>query len=196
MLMWWTEGALGSVPLTWALIPLWGASQVMLVVKNPPAKAEDIRDTGSIPGLARSPGGGDETSNLITPSKPNYLPNTLFLIPSHWELWLQHEIEQDKHSVHNTGHRTSVCPQTTWKNIGKMQKTSPSTLEILIHSVWEMVGKYFQKQSREFYCKILLAKVWEICPRSALWRRDGSQVPVPYLEDWKKFSEIKLSCEW
>ena len=32
-----------------------GASQVALVVKNPPANAGDIRDTGSIPGLGRSP---------------------------------------------------------------------------------------------------------------------------------------------
>ena len=29
-----------------------------LVVKNPPANAGDVRDTGSIPGLGRSPGGG------------------------------------------------------------------------------------------------------------------------------------------
>ena len=29
-----------------------------LVVKNPLANAGDIRDTGSIPGLERSPGGG------------------------------------------------------------------------------------------------------------------------------------------
>ena len=28
------------------------------MVKNPPAKVGDIRDTGSIPGLGRSPGGG------------------------------------------------------------------------------------------------------------------------------------------
>ena len=35
-----------------------GASQVALVVKNPPARAGDIRDTGSIPGLERAPGGG------------------------------------------------------------------------------------------------------------------------------------------
>ena len=34
-------------------------SQVLLVVKNPPANAGDIRDTGSIPGLGRSPGGGN-----------------------------------------------------------------------------------------------------------------------------------------
>ena len=34
-----------------------GASQV-LVVKNPPANAGDVRDAGSIPGSGRSPGGG------------------------------------------------------------------------------------------------------------------------------------------
>ena len=31
---------------------------LIIVVKNPPANAGDIRDTGSIPGLGRSPGGG------------------------------------------------------------------------------------------------------------------------------------------
>ena len=34
------------------------ASQVALVVKNPPANAGDIRDMGSIPGSGRSPGEG------------------------------------------------------------------------------------------------------------------------------------------
>ena len=34
------------------------ASQVVLVVKNPPANAGDIRELGSIPGSGRSPGGG------------------------------------------------------------------------------------------------------------------------------------------
>ena len=34
------------------------ASQVALVVKNPPAKAGNKRDKGSIPGSGRSPGGG------------------------------------------------------------------------------------------------------------------------------------------
>ena len=34
-----------------------GASQVVLVVKNPSANAGDIRDVGSIPGSGRSPGG-------------------------------------------------------------------------------------------------------------------------------------------
>ena len=34
------------------------ASQVVLVVKNPPANARERRDAGLIPGSGRSPGGG------------------------------------------------------------------------------------------------------------------------------------------
>ena len=41
-------------------IPLW-TSQVMPVVKNSPANAGDLRQAGSIPGLGRSPGGGNDT---------------------------------------------------------------------------------------------------------------------------------------
>ena len=36
-----------------------GASQVVLLVKNLPANARDIRDVGSIPGSERSPGEGN-----------------------------------------------------------------------------------------------------------------------------------------
>ena len=39
----------------WQVAQLW-ASQVALVVKNPPAKARDSRDVGSIPGSRRFPG--------------------------------------------------------------------------------------------------------------------------------------------
>ena len=41
------------------------ASQVALVVKNPPANAGDVSDMGSIPGLGRSPGGGHGTHSSI-----------------------------------------------------------------------------------------------------------------------------------
>ena len=37
------------------------ASQVALVVKNPPANAGDARDADSIPGLGGLPGGGNGT---------------------------------------------------------------------------------------------------------------------------------------
>ena len=42
-----------------SFLPNW-ASQLVLVVKNPPASAGDTRDVGSIPGLRRSPGVGND----------------------------------------------------------------------------------------------------------------------------------------
>ena len=42
-----------------------GASQVVLVVKNSPANAGDIRDAGLIPGLRRSSGGGQGNSSIL-----------------------------------------------------------------------------------------------------------------------------------
>ena len=36
--------------------------QVALMIKNPPANAEDVRDVGSIPGSGRLPGGGHGNS--------------------------------------------------------------------------------------------------------------------------------------
>ena len=39
-----------------------GVSQVVLVIKKPPANAGDIRNAGSVPGLGRSPGGGRGSS--------------------------------------------------------------------------------------------------------------------------------------
>ena len=42
-----------------------GASQVVLVVKNPPTNAGDVRDMGSIPGLGRSLEEGMTTHSSI-----------------------------------------------------------------------------------------------------------------------------------
>ena len=42
---------LGNIKVKWV-------SQMTLVVKNPPAKAGDVTDMGSIPGLGRFPGEG------------------------------------------------------------------------------------------------------------------------------------------
>ena len=49
----------------WRSMGLLSASQVALVVKNPPANAGDIRDVGSIPGSEDSPGGGHAIHSSI-----------------------------------------------------------------------------------------------------------------------------------
>ena len=45
------------VSVVWSLLIVnWEVSKVALLVKNPPTNAGDIREAGSIPGSARSPG--------------------------------------------------------------------------------------------------------------------------------------------
>ena len=43
--------------MIWKQLEEMGASQIALVVKNPPANAGDVGVEGSIPGLGRCPGG-------------------------------------------------------------------------------------------------------------------------------------------
>ena len=47
------------------------ASQVVLVVKNPPANAGDTRDQTSIPGSGRSPGEGNGNPLPFLPGEPH-----------------------------------------------------------------------------------------------------------------------------
>ena len=59
---WYGEGHLVSLLIHGHLKTSWawsGASQVALVVKNPPANVGNVRDTGSISELGRSPGEGN-----------------------------------------------------------------------------------------------------------------------------------------
>ena len=46
-----------------------GDSQVALVVENLPASPGDITDMGSIPGLERSPGGGNSIHSSVLPQR-------------------------------------------------------------------------------------------------------------------------------
>ena len=48
-----------ATPLSVYPSPIFGASQVAPVVKNPPANAGDARAMGSIPGMGRFPGEGN-----------------------------------------------------------------------------------------------------------------------------------------
>ena len=48
-----------SIVGTWVFFMAVGASQMVLVVKNPPANAGYIRDVSSVPGSGRFPGEGN-----------------------------------------------------------------------------------------------------------------------------------------
>jgi len=67
---------------------IYGASQVVLVVKNPPADAGNIRDAGWIPGSGRSPGGGNgnplQYSCLENPMDRGAWQTTVHRIAKSW----------------------------------------------------------------------------------------------------------------
>ena len=64
------------------------ASQLVLTVKNPPANAGGIRDTDSIPGSGRSPGGGHDNplqySCLENPMDRGVWSATLHRVAKSW----------------------------------------------------------------------------------------------------------------
>ena len=88
------------------------ASQVALVVKNLPASAGDIRDTGSIPGWGRSPGGGGHGNPLQYSCLENPMDREAWWAPVHAEYW-------------NNGNQ-SAC--ISWWRSGR---SSSSTCEII-----------------------------------------------------------------
>ena len=65
------------------------------MVKNPPANAEDVRDTGSIPGLGRSPGGGNSN-----PLQCSCLENSMNRSLAGYSPWGQKESDTTEHT-HN-----------------------------------------------------------------------------------------------
>ena len=78
------------------------ASQVALVVKNPPANAGDARDAGSIPGLGRSRGEGNGNPLQFSCLK---IPWTGSLVG--YSLWGSQRVRHDRtHStiINNTEH--------------------------------------------------------------------------------------------
>ena len=61
-LSWHRRPGFPTSPSLWSNKSLWRTIQVTLVEKNLPASAGDVRDTNSIPGLRRSPGGGNDNA--------------------------------------------------------------------------------------------------------------------------------------
>ena len=64
------------------------ASQVALVVKNPPANAGDIREMSSVPGWGKLPGGGDgnplQYSGLENPMDRGAWQATVHGVTENW----------------------------------------------------------------------------------------------------------------
>ena len=106
------------------------ASQVLLVVRNPPASAGDVRDTGSIPGLGRFPAGGHgnplQCSCLENPMDRGGCWAAVHTVSKSWP-WLK------RLNMHIKGRRRGMMISMTI--LGNHQlHGNQSTLSIFIHN--------------------------------------------------------------
>ena len=84
----------------------------MLVVKNLPANAGDERDVGPVPGLGRSPGGGNGNSLHYSCLEDP--------IDRGVRRAAVHEVTKDSDTTEHA--RSSPCPHTVWFHVYKVQK--------------------------------------------------------------------------
>ena len=127
------------------------ASQVVLVVKNPPDNAGDIRDVGPIPGSGRSPGGGNGN-----PLQYSCLENPWTEEPSKLQSMESHRVR------HNWRDITSKYTQPAYRFLTRSQVTcsvSPIFLKnfpqfVVIHTVkgFSIVSEAEIDVSLEFLC--------------------------------------------
>ena len=92
----------------------YGVSQVVLVVKNLPANTGDARDEGSIPGLGRSPGGGNGT-----PLQYSCLENSMGR-----EVWWAHRISKESDMTEHVS--THIHTATAAAAAAKLLQSCPT----------------------------------------------------------------------
>ena len=72
-------------------------------VKNPPANGRDSGNEGSIPGLGRCPGGGNDS-----PLQYSCLEN-LIEEPSGYSPWGRHELDMTEHTAQDSPYMYNIC---------------------------------------------------------------------------------------
>ena len=104
------------------------ASQVVLVVKNPPTNAGDIRDAGLILGLERFPGGGHgnalQYSCLENPMDRGAWPATVHRVEKS-QAWLK-----QLGSSYRSSNRKSLIVWSTWPTLWPLVTTALKTRRV------------------------------------------------------------------
>ena len=90
------------------------ASQVALVVKNPPANAGDVIDTGSVPRLGRSPGGANGNP-LQYPCLENPTDRGAWQDAVHGVRKSRTQLKQLSKHAEDTGFKRTTMP-STWRS--------------------------------------------------------------------------------
>ena len=133
------------------------SSQVMLEVRNPPANARDVRDSGSISRTGRSPGGGHRQptpySCLESPMDRGAWQATVHSVAQRWP-WLEQLSMQSTCRLLTNGSHTSIrgvgWSKATWTLHGGIWNyASSQSLHNRVHTPnqirqVEIEGKGFQ----------------------------------------------------
>ena len=140
----------------------------MLVVKNPPANAGDSRDTGSIPGLGRSPGEGYDN-----PLQYSCLEKSV-----------------DRGTQWATDHRVAK----SWTRLKQLssQHTHICFISLFLSS---FLPSFFLRPSSLFPPQLFISKVELIIKPSNSLRRDSDYKALSILSDvwvWYAFSKVRL----
>ena len=110
---------------------IWWRIQVALVVKNPRANEQVVRDAGSIPGMGKSPRGGNGTHSSILTWRIPWIeePDGPQSMGSQSRTWLKHSARVHAHTLQ--GHTESSTPFQPAEGQVKVLWTfqTPRTLE-------------------------------------------------------------------
>ena len=122
-------------------------SQVVLVIKNPAANAGHIRDTGSIPGLGRSPGGG-QGNPLQYSSLENSMDREAWRATIHSVT--NSQIQLKWLSTHVSIYAPSLSPPLEWKSPEGRDKDVPCFIYSFLNMpcVYWLLKRYLLNERR------------------------------------------------
>ena len=143
-----------------------GASQLVLVVKNPPAIAGDERDLSVIPGLERSPGG--QHGNPLQYSIQYWIQTIQYGLSLAWRIpWTEENSRLQITGSHRVGHKWSDLSGThsrirkklnIWLTSGKKNPTLEHSLgrpQLFIH-MWLLFHALQHRAKKRDYFIIYL----------------------------------------
>ena len=143
------------------------ASHVALVVKNPPVSSGEGRDTGSIPGLGRSPGGGHSNplqySCLENPTDRGAWQAAVHRVANHWT-----RLKQPSMHACRSGKCFWDC-EVVYTNVRIARCFKWRGLQMQLISHWPIVLILCFGENRDKDCFLFLSGC------EALWDRDLSQ---------------------
>ena len=125
-------------------------SEVVLVIKNLPANAGDVRETDSIPGMGRSPGEGNgnplQYSSLENPMDRGAWQATVHRVEQS-QTWLKQLSMPPEHAGGNHLQKKSITPSWWYTRPHRKIKTKNSWKKCIIKVCFKCITRITRKQT-------------------------------------------------